>query len=320
MAWRRGEVTSYSRNVAGTTNAPDVSLPLFRFDEAGEDLWLLPLAARRALDHSGLRLSRSGWQSLPVQQRRAIVGLGAREQVDVDAVQKRVVGATPPAEPCAVLPDPGAEAVPEVVHSRLDKERPLGVAQWSALAALARYALYKIATSQRPERTLEAYDELVGASALSTHLSARGELRMVGVAVKPATARQAIAESAVVVGAPAMAQLTREDAKKGDVLAAARLAGIQAAKRTWELIPLCHMVSLTRVAVDLTLDVQRSAVLIRATAEAVDRTGVEMEALTAASVSALTIYDMLKATDRSMEIGPTRLVSKSGGSSGDFQR
>jgi cyclic pyranopterin phosphate synthase len=108
------------------------------------------------------------------------------------------------------------------------------------------------------------------------------------------------------------------DTPKGDVLGTARLAGIMAAKRTPDIVPLCHPIALTHVGVELELDEQQSAVRITATVEAFDRTGVEIEALHAASAAALTVYDMLKAFDRSMEIGPTRLRSKSGGRSGDF--
>jgi cyclic pyranopterin phosphate synthase len=107
---------------------------------------------------------------------------------------------------------------------------------------------------------------------------------------------------------------------KGDVLGTARLAGIIAAKKTADLIPLCHPLSLTKVTLELSEDSASSAVRIEARVEAMDRTGVEMEALTAASVAALTIYDMLKAFDRGMQIGPTRLLSKSGGRSGDYAR
>jgi cyclic pyranopterin monophosphate synthase len=137
---------------------------------------------------------------------------------------------------------------------------------------------------------------------------------------KQPSLRRAEAESRVSMNADAFERASRADAPKGDVLGTARVAAIMAAKRTSELIPLCHPLSLTKVDVQLTLASAARAVHVAVVVECFDRTGVEMEALTAASVAALTVYDMLKAFDRAMEIGPTRLVQKSGGRSGDFHR
>jgi cyclic pyranopterin phosphate synthase len=122
------------------------------------------------------------------------------------------------------------------------------------------------------------------------------------------------------MNAEAFERVSQRNAPKGDVLATARVAAVMAAKRTPDLIPLCHPVSLTRVDVMLALDAEARAVEVAVVVECFDRTGVEMEALTAASVAVLTVYDMLKAFDRAMEIGPTRLVHKSGGRGGDFRR
>ncbi|MCK6534371.1 MAG: cyclic pyranopterin monophosphate synthase MoaC [Polyangiaceae bacterium] len=143
---------------------------------------------------------------------------------------------------------------------------------------------------------------------------------MVDVGQKASTLRRALAESRVSMGAEAFARLEGASAGKGDVLATARIAGIQAAKRTSDLIPLCHAIAITHVTVEIALDAPSRTAHVQASVETFDRTGVEMEALCAASVAALTVYDMLKAYDRSMEIGPTRLLSKSGGRSGDFAR
>ncbi|MEI9937462.1 MAG: cyclic pyranopterin monophosphate synthase MoaC [Pseudomonadota bacterium] len=161
---------------------------------------------------------------------------------------------------------------------------------------------------------------MVGHSALSTHLGPAGGARMVDVSQKAASLRHAVAESRISMSADAFARVKTASVPKGDVLGTARLAGIMAAKRTAELIPLCHPLALTKLDLTLELDDAASAIGVRATVEAFDRTGVEMEALTAVSVAALTVYDMLKGIDRAMEIGPTRLVAKSGGRSGDFKR
>jgi len=150
------------------------------------------------------------------------------------------------------------------------------------------------------------------------HLDSRGRARMVPVGEKPRTDRRAVAEATVRL-APATLRLVRAGgARKGDVLGTARLAGIQAAKRTADLIPLCHPVALTDVAVEA--EAGRGGVRITAEARATDRTGVEMEALVAASVAALTVYDMVKGHDRGAEILGVRLLAKSGGRSGTWKR
>ncbi len=151
-----------------------------------------------------------------------------------------------------------------------------------------------------------------------THLSASGEANMVDVGDKPATTREATAEGRVVMAPETLALVVAGDAKKGDVLGVARIAGIMAAKRTHELIPLCHPLALSKVSVELTPDVALPGVRVVATARVTGPTGVEMEALTAVSVACLTVYDMTKAVDRGMRIEGVRLLAKSGGRSGDF--
>jgi cyclic pyranopterin phosphate synthase len=149
-----------------------------------------------------------------------------------------------------------------------------------------------------------------------THLDETGAARMVDVAGKPVTAREAVATGRITMSAEAAAAIHAGSVKKGDVLATARIAGIMAAKKTAELIPLCHPLPLTRVAVDLAPD--ETGVTVTATAATEGKTGVEMEALTAASVALLTLYDMAKALDKAMVIGDIRLLSKTGGKSGDW--
>jgi cyclic pyranopterin phosphate synthase len=150
-----------------------------------------------------------------------------------------------------------------------------------------------------------------------THFDAVGQAHMVDVAAKDVTKRVAVAGGRIVMQPATLALIRAGTAKKGDVLGVARIAAIQAAKRTAELIPLCHPLPLTHVAVEFALDAD--AVAITVTAETLDRTGVEMEALTAASVGLLTIYDMCKAADRAMRIEDVRLLEKSGGRSGHFK-
>jgi cyclic pyranopterin phosphate synthase len=150
-----------------------------------------------------------------------------------------------------------------------------------------------------------------------THLSSRGEARMVDVSEKPPTERIAVAEGFVRMKPATLALVRKGNAKKGDVLGAARLAGIMAAKRTHELIPLCHPLALSKVTVDL--EPSRGGIAVRATVKVRGPTGVEMEALTAVSVACLTIYDMVKAAERGMTIEKVRLVEKRGGKSGVYR-
>ena len=152
-----------------------------------------------------------------------------------------------------------------------------------------------------------------------SHTGPGGEARMVDVSGKPSSRRSAVAEARMRLGDEAWAALAGHRAAKGDVLAAARLAGIGAAKRTGSLIPLCHPLGLDHAAVDFALDDASRELRITATATCTGPTGVEMEALTAASVAALTVYDMLKAVERGIVIGPIRLLEKSGGASGHWR-
>ena len=152
-----------------------------------------------------------------------------------------------------------------------------------------------------------------------THFDAAGQAHMVDVGQKPATARSATATGSIRMLPATLALISVGDAKKGDVLGIARIAAIQASKRTAELIPLCHPLALSHVAVSIALDVPANSVHITVQAQTTGPTGVEMEALTAASVGLLTIYDMCKAVDRGMVIENLRLLEKSGGKSGHWQ-
>ena len=151
-----------------------------------------------------------------------------------------------------------------------------------------------------------------------SHLDEHGAARMVDVSAKETTAREAVAEAFIVLSQEAFEAALSADAPKGDVLAAARVAGIMAAKKTPDLIPLCHQIALTKVGVEFEPDAERNALRIVATAKTSAQTGVEMEALVAASVAALTIYDMVKAIDHGAIIENIRLVTKSGGKSGAY--
>ena len=151
-----------------------------------------------------------------------------------------------------------------------------------------------------------------------THLNERGEAHIVDIGGKPVTARRAVARAVLEAQPATIEAIAGGTLKKGDALAVARIAGIMAAKKTSDLIPLCHPIALSRVEIDIAAE--GNTLVILATAETTDRTGVEMEAMTAASVAALTLYDMAKGIDRAMRVTAVELMEKSGGKSGDFRR
>ncbi|MGB7254248.1 MAG: cyclic pyranopterin monophosphate synthase MoaC [Xanthobacteraceae bacterium] len=152
-----------------------------------------------------------------------------------------------------------------------------------------------------------------------THLTTSGEARMVDVAAKSVTEREAVAEGRVIMQPKTLAIVRQGDAKKGDVLGAARIAGILAAKRTHELIPLCHPLPISKLEVELEPDAKLPGVVVTARVKVSGKTGVEMEALTAVSVACLTVYDMVKAVERGMRIEGIRLIEKRGGRSGHYR-
>ena len=152
-----------------------------------------------------------------------------------------------------------------------------------------------------------------------THFDDQGRAHMVDVSGKPVTARIAVARGAVKMSAETLALITEGRAKKGDVLGVARLAGIMAAKKTADLIPLCHPLPITKVALDLTPDPSLPGIVVEATVKTSGQTGVEMEALTAVSIACLTIYDMVKAVEKSMSIEGIQLILKDGGKSGRYE-
>jgi cyclic pyranopterin phosphate synthase len=212
--------------------------------------------------------------------------------------------------------EPDASRVPAALAGALGPARPLDDARWACLSALDRFALARYAA--KPARLALAYDAIVGGRL--THLDERGAARMVDVGAKGETLRRAVASARVRTTPLVIAAITAGTVSKGDVLAAARVAGLLASKRTPDLIPLCHPVRTTSAAIDLEVDETRGEVTIRASVEAVDRTGVEMEAMVAASVAALTVYDMIKSADRWAVVDAVRLDAKLGGKSGAVER
>ena len=281
-------------------------------------LKLMPLAARRALDVTGLKLSLAGWQSLPYEARIDMIKIGARDAVDREAVRGVVADVDP--YPKEIKPDD--ERRLETCPPALRKHAYEG---WFDLSMLKRYALVHQASRDDSEKLQNALHEILDQTKVMpgfmprlpdgrrsdqpapdppqlTHIDDHGNAKMVDVGEKEVTSRRAVACATMIMSADTVALIANDEVPKGDVIAAARIAGIQAAKQTPALIPLCHSVALTSVSLDFDLNIKLCMVSIRAIAEARDRTGVEMEAMVAASVAALTMYDMLKGVQRDIVI------------------
>jgi cyclic pyranopterin phosphate synthase len=456
---------------------PPLESFLFSFEDIQHDLALLPIAARRALDRSGLRLSLQGWRSLRLEDRYRVASAGEDDLVDTALIAAVSKKATPKPQRIDPVADPDANEPPAALSTALGPDRSIEPRVWTRLRALDRYALthehWRSVARSDPGRLAAAYEIIVsrqimnmpggarfasappagartpgpswlpqdfspgrysetptspgydvaprlpevrsqspGASSgrgtippgprsptspkarnstaprasqvppaaisspsndrraeppepaghdnehadvtvpdaptgrrewdpgsgrreldtnfgefhylepeeISSHLTPEGDVHMVDVGPKPQTLRRAVAFGQVRMKPETVECILRGDAPKGEVLATARLAGIMAAKRTPELIPLCHVVALTSVTVQIDADIMGGTVGVTAIAQAFDRTGVEMEALVAASVSCLTIYDMMKGLDRAMVIGDVKLLEKSGGRTGTFRR
>lgn len=399
---------------------PPVSIEsaVYSFEGLLPDLESPPIAARRALDHAGLRLSVEAWRSLSLEERQRVTLAGVADRVDGELVSSILRRASPAPQRISPVSDPDPSGPPEALAKALEPSRAIDPKRWARLRAVDRYALahtYRRAVARSAFSILgEAFDAVLAASAppapvvpppspapqaayqpagfyssapegreqrdpreaatarggsqdvgrmgyspavqamhdtspnrtavdpslsrvpegggrgfatvpppagaLSNHLNQAGEVHMVDVARKAKTERRAIAHGAVVMRPDTLARLTSRDAPKGEVLATARVAAVVAAKRTHEVIPLCHMVALTHLDVNIEIDQSASVVHVTATADAYDRTGCEMEAMVAVSTACLTIYDMLKGIDRDMVITDVKLLEKSGGRSGHYKR
>lgn len=293
-----------------------MGLVIYEFEGIDDTLPYVPMAARRLLDIAGRKLSLAGWQSLRSEDRWNAARAGAGERVPLEAAAV-FDAATPSATPIPPVGDPSGVCPPAELLNALGPARSLDEARWQGLSALDRYVLVK--SAGKPEKLARAYEEIVGPVAFS-HLTVDGAAHMVDVGGKNVTARRAKASAWVSTTRQVVEAIVGGRAAKGDVLGAARIAGILAAKRTPELIPLCHPVQTTRATVDFEPETESGRIRITAAVEAVDRTGVEMEAMVAAAVASLTVYDMIKSADRWATIDAVQLETKSGGKSGDLSR
>lgn len=296
----------------------NLGVKLYQFDGVDGGLSLLPLAARRALDLLGCKLSLDGFRSLSLDARSDLVRAGSGSVVDEALARRALSLAEPGARQVEPAAEPSEVEIPAEVKDKLGAERPLSVELWSKLSPLDRYALAKVCSRSNQQRIQGAYQEIVGARVVSTHLRPQGGVHMVSVVEKEPTVRKASAECWLSMSQMALEKLLSASGPKGDVLGTARLAGIMATKRTSEMIPLCHPLMLEHAEVDFETQRQSARLRIVCTVAVRARTGVEMEAMMGAHVAALTVYDMLKSIDRGMQVGPGRLLHKSGGRSGVY--
>jgi cyclic pyranopterin phosphate synthase len=299
--------------------APMTSL-IYEFEGLDDRLESVPMSARRSLDLAGRGLSLAGWQSLSQEVRRQIARAGAADRVAIDVtglVTGLVDRATPPPTVIPPNPDPSPLAPPPELVEALGSSRSLDKERWRGLSALDRYALVR--SARAPDTLARAYAEILRPVSL-THLTPTGSAHMVDIKEKQPSARRAIATACVRTTRAVVEAVAAGRVPKGDVLGTARVAGILAAKRTPDLIPLCHPVQTTGAAVEFELDPAQGRIFVTGRVEAIDRTGVEMEALVAVAVASLTLYDMIKSADRWATIDAVRLQEKSGGKSGTVTR
>jgi cyclic pyranopterin phosphate synthase len=258
---------------------------LYAFDEVDQNFDLVPLSARRALDAIGMKLSLQAFQSLPLENRARLAEAGSGATVDLETARTSIVGAEPPPEPFEVALELPSNDAPSNVIAAFAKHGPIPSNVWTALSALDRYALKKVADKKRPERLRAAYEEIIGQSQWSSHIKPEGGVRMVSISEKSVTQRRAQAECWIKMSKAAFEKLHSSTAPKGDVLGTARLAGIMATKRTSDLIPLCHPLALEHADVRFEEHQNVTSIRVICSVEVRGRTGVEMEAMVGAQIA-----------------------------------
>lgn len=265
------------------------------------------------------------YATVPLSIRHDLARCGSVEPPALEDAQSLLENAGVPLTRVEPACDPPAAQPPELVSQTLTPRGQLSAELWQSLNALERFVVHELCAQGSAPLLHDACAEIFGQKHSFehghgfTHLRAQGGVVMVSVADKPETRRLARAESWLTMNRAAFTQLQADQGPKRDILATARVAGIQATKKASDLIPLCHPLPLLHAEVDFELHASTGRVRVTCSVIVVSRTGVEMEALCGVQVAALTLYDMLKSVDRSMVMGPSRLLEKSGGRSGVFR-
>ena len=280
----------------------DNNVPLYDSEGEKRDLATMPIAARRALMIAGEILTPEGWKSLTLGDRRTVVFEGAKANIDRAKIQDITHKANPPSDWGDATGDPPADEPPASLREKLGAERTLEAEQWAALRPLDRFAFELVANEGPPERLVKFYEGLFRREeAPRPSPAASGHFRMV-------TTHRATASARVQMRVETLALFLGGDTPPEQMFAMARVAGIQAGKHASSLLPLCYPSPITRVEVVCQADYSLGCVNIKATVEAVEKSGVDTEAMVAASVAALTIGDFAKHVDRAVSITEVQLV------------
>ena len=282
----------------------DNNVPLYEAEGEKRDLGVMPISARRALMIAGELLTPEGWKSLTLGDRRTVVMEGAKATIDRAKIQDITHKANPPSDWGDAVTDPPAEEAPADLLEKLGSDRPLEVEKWTGLRPLDRFAFVLVASEGPPERLLRFYDGLFQrASVVLAAAGVSGQFRMVST-------HRAVASARVQMRIESLALLLGSDTTPDQMFAMARIAGIQAGKHASQFLPLCYPSPITRVDVICQADYGTGSILIKATVDAVEKSGVDTEAMVAATVAALTLVDFAKHIDRGVSVTDVQLLEE----------
>jgi cyclic pyranopterin phosphate synthase len=281
----------------------DHNVPLYDSEGEKRDLGAMPIAARRALMIAGEILTAEGWKSLTLGDRRSVVMEGAKPAIDRAKIQDITHKANPPSDWGDAVTDPPVDDVPASLLAKLGDERPLELARWAALRPLDRFAFVLIADEGPDDRLARFYDGLFRKDEPRPQAASSGHFRMVST-------HRAVASARVQMRVESLALFLGSETTPEAVFAMARIAGIQAGKHASQFLPMCYPSPITKVDVICQADYASGSILIKATVDAVERSGVDTEAMVAATVAALTIVDFAKQTDRGVAVTDVQLVEE----------
>ncbi len=283
----------------------DNNVPIYEAEGEKRDLSVMPIAARRALMIAGEILTAEGWKSLTLGDRRTVVMEGAKTSIDRAKIQDITHKANPPSDWGDAITDPSAEEVPAELTEKLGADRPIETTRWAALRSLDRFAFMLVASEGPDDRLARFYDGLFRRqeSARPAGQTGSGHFRMVST-------HRALASARVQMRVESLALFLGGETTPDQMFAMARIAGIQAGKHASQFLPLCYPSPITKVEVICQADYASGSILIKATVDAVEKSGVDTEALVAATVAALTILDFAKHIDRGVAVTDVQLVEE----------
>jgi len=281
----------------------DNNVPLYESEGEKRDMGVMPIAARRALMIAGEILTPEGWKSLTLGDRRTVVMEGAKPAIDRAKIQDITHKANPPSDWGDAITDPPIEEVPPALLEKLGDERAIDLSRWAALRPLDRFAFMLIAEEGPEDRLARFYDGLFRKDEPRAPAATSGHFRMVSM-------HRAVASARVQMRVESLALFLGGENTPEQVFAMARIAGIQAGKHASQFLPMCYPSPITKVEVICQSDYASGSILIKATVDAVEKSGVDTEAMVAATVAALTIVDFAKHTDRGVAVTDVQLVEE----------